>query len=208
MREPEATLALADYRNQVWRSYAAVRNSPRGVAAWLRWRAERDRLFSDHPQSAIDPADRPRFKALAYYAYDPRWRVTARVDPVAETELEIAHSGTGATTYRRFGRVRVELPGGGTTLYLFWLDTYGGGIFLPFRDATAGTETYGGGRYLLDTAKGADLGLSRHGELVLDFNYAYHPSCVYNARWSCPLAPRANHLPVAVTAGERLPDFG
>jgi uncharacterized protein (DUF1684 family) len=86
---------------------------------------------------------------------------------------------------------------------VYWIDVYGGGVFLPFRDATAGTETYGAGRYLLDTVKGADLGGS-DSRLILDFNYAYHPSWAYDARWSCPLAPPENRLDVAVRAGERL----
>jgi uncharacterized protein (DUF1684 family) len=76
-------------------------------------------------------------------------------------------------------------------------------VFLPFRDATSGTTSYGGGRYLWDSVKGADLG-SADEELVLDFNYAYHPSCVYDPRWSCPLAPRDNWLGIPVEAGERL----
>jgi uncharacterized protein (DUF1684 family) len=83
------------------------------------------------------------------------------------------------------------------------LEGYGGGLFVPFGDLTNGHETYGGGRYLLDSAKGADLG--SHGNwVVLDFNFAYRPSCVHSDRWSCPLAPVENRLPVAVRAGERL----
>ena len=89
-------------------------------------------------------------------------------------------------------------------LTAYWLQEYGGGVFLPFRDATAGSGTYGGGRYLLDTAKGADLGSSGD-RVVLDFNFAYHPSCVHDPRWSCPLAPTDNALTMTVNAGERLP---
>ena len=66
--------------------------------------------------------------------------------------------------------------------------------------------TYGGGRYLIDTVKGADLGFDReHGTAVLDFNFAFNPSCSYDARWACPLAPAANRLAVPVTAGEQQP---
>src|SRR5438094_612159 len=83
-------------------------------------------------------------------------------------------------------------------------DIYGGGVFLPFRDATSGRTTYGGGRYLLDTAKGADLGV-RSDELVLDFNFAYHPSCVHDSTWTCPLAPLENRLAAPIDAGERMP---
>ena len=81
---------------------------------------------------------------------------------------------------------------------------YGGGVFLPFRDETNGATTYGAGRYVLDTVKGADLG-GADGRLVVDFNYAYHPSCAYDPRWSCPLAPATNRLVGPVEAGERLP---
>ena len=86
----------------------------------------------------------------------------------------------------------------------FWLDAYGGGLFVPFRDATCGAETYGGGRYLLDTAKAADLGADGAGNLILDFNFAYDPACAWDAAWACPLAPPGNRLEVAVRAGERL----
>ena len=88
-------------------------------------------------------------------------------------------------------------------LGVFWIEGYAGGIFIPFRDGTSGRETYGGGRYLWDSIKGADLGSERD-ELVLDFNFAYHPSCVYDARWSCPLAPPENRLAIPIPAGERL----
>ncbi len=86
---------------------------------------------------------------------------------------------------------------------LYWLEGYAGGLFVPFADATSGATTYGAGRYLLDTVKGADLG-TRDGRLVLDFNFAYNPSCSYDPRWSCPLAPPGNRLTVAITAGERV----
>ena len=107
----------------------------------------------------------------------------------------------------RFGRARATFAGDGepeqVSLDLFWLDAYGGGLFVPFADATSGAETYGAGRYALDTIKGADLGTQR-GRLVLDLNFAYQPSCSYDVQWTCPLAPPANRLEVAVRAGERL----
>jgi uncharacterized protein (DUF1684 family) len=96
-----------------------------------------------------------------------------------------------------------ERLGGELTLY--WLGGYGGGVFLPFRDATTGKATFGGGRYLLDGIKGADLGRDAQGRAILDFNFAYNPSCAYSARWICPLAPPENALPVAIHAGERMP---
>ena len=112
--------------------------------------------------------------------------------------------GAYAPTQPPFGAV--ELPIG--SLEVFWLDAYGGGVFLPFRDLTSGKTTYGGGRYLVDTVKGTDGGCLEvtpgSTDVTIDFNYAYHPSCVYSPRWACPLAPPENRLPVPVRAGERL----
>ena len=120
-------------------------------------------------------------------------------------ELVIPTSTGDPTRFTRIGFVRPVLGGRQVSLAVYWLEGYGGGLFLPFRDAQAGVETYGGGRYLLDTVKGADLGTSGGGErLVLAFNSAYNPSCSYDPRWSCPLAPPENRIDVAVTAGERM----
>ncbi len=114
----------------------------------------------------------------------------------------LPHSGDGGTEASAFGKVVLPLDGS-PELNLYWLDDYGGGVLLPFRDATSGAETYGGGRYLLDTAKGADLGATGD-RIVLDFNFSYHPSCVHDVRWSCPLAPPENRVAVPIRGGERL----
>ena len=111
---------------------------------------------------------------------------------------------------RRAGRVSFTLGGDAITLAVYWIDVYGGGLFLPFRDATSGGETYGAGRYLHDTVKGSELLLlddtDEHGysggQALLDFNYAYNPSCAYDPRWVCPLTPPENRLAVAIRAGE------
>ena len=82
---------------------------------------------------------------------------------------------------------------------------YAGGLFIPFRDATNGTETYGAGRYLVDSAKSADLGGDpATGTLIIDFNFAFQPSCAFDPRWACPLAPPENRLDIPIRAGERL----
>jgi uncharacterized protein (DUF1684 family) len=110
-----------------------------------------------------------------------------------------------ALSFTRLGEVRLALPAGDRTLAVYWMAGYAGGIFLPFRDTTNGDATYGAGRYLLDTAKSADLGGDvAAGRLILDFNFAFHPSCAFDPRWSCPLAPPENRLDVAVEVGERL----
>jgi uncharacterized protein (DUF1684 family) len=85
------------------------------------------------------------------------------------------------------------------------MEGYTGGLFLAFRDATGGVESYVAGRYLLDGAKSADLGGDpARGTLVLDFNFAYQPSCAFDPRWACPLAPAENRLDLPIRAGERL----
>ncbi len=92
------------------------------------------------------------------------------------------------------------------SLSFYWLDIYGGGLFLPFRDTTCPAESYGGGRYLFDTIKGSDFlpvpGEQHWMRIILDFNYAYNPSCAYNSRWTCPLAPLENRLNIPIRAGE------
>lgn len=196
-------LELADYRRRVHAHYAAVRDTANPQEAWEMWRQHRDDLFREHPQSPLEAAERTVGYRTPFAAYDPRYRLTASVTPVDEPSVPVAHSSAGTTTFRSIGTLSASLPGGDVELGLLWLDTYGGGLFLPFRDATSGTTSYGGGRYLLDTAKGADLG-TEEGRLVLDFNFAYHPSCVYSSRWSCPLAPPQNHLDVPIPVGEQM----
>ncbi len=203
MSEPHETLALLDYRRATSDLYSRVRQDPADEDSWKNWRHGRDDLFATHSQSALKVEELEDFAGLSFFDYDPAWRVQAKVEPVAQQELSIVHSDRKFTPVRRFAQAKFEVQGEELSLALYWLDSYGGGIFLPFRDGTSGKETYGGGRYLLDTAKGADLG--HDGDLILlDFNYAYHPSCVHSDRWSCPLAPPENHLDLRITAGERL----
>ncbi len=204
MADPTDTLALADYRRRVHAIYGTVRELHDPCEAWLGWQTERDRLFAEHPQSPVAPEDRSAFERLQYFSYNPAWRFEdVAVEAAGGPALAIHDRDAAATAFVPFGRVRLEAGGEEFALTVYWLDAYGGGLFLPFRDGTSGRETYGGGRYLLDTAKGADLG-GGPGALVLDFNFAYHPSCVYDARWSCPLAPPENRLAVRIAAGERL----
>ncbi len=196
-------LDLWDYRRRVADMYGRARAGGGGRPTWERWRHERDELFATHPQSPIPATGRRDFAGTPFWPYDPAWRVAGRVEPVDGARRELGHSGPGSTRFVAIGTVDVVLPPGHARLTLYWLDTYGGGVFLAFRDMTSGDATYGGGRYLLDTAKGADLGHDGD-RVVLDFNYAYHPSCVYDDRWSCPLAPPENHLGLPVEAGERI----
>ncbi len=197
-------LALLDWKRRVFELYTAIRHETDPELAWQRWRAERDELFGAHPQTPLTEDARETFSGLPYYDYDASLRVLAEVEPAEPVRREIATSGERPYAFTRFARARFALDGGEHGLDLYWLDGYGGGVFLSFADATSGRETYGAGRYLLDTVKGADLG-SVEGRLVLDFNFAYNPSCSYDPRWVCPLAPPGNRLPVPVRAGERYP---
>jgi uncharacterized protein (DUF1684 family) len=119
--------------------------------------------------------------------------------------VDLPVSGGGVMAFRRFGAVTIPFPIGARRLELYWMEGYAGGLFLPFRDATNGAETYGAGRYLLDAAKSADLGGDvGGGTLILDFNFAFQPSCAFDPKWACPLAPPENRLDIEVRAGERL----
>jgi uncharacterized protein len=197
-------LELADWRRQVSELYAAVRAEHDAVAAWMRWREVRDRLFRSHPQSPVPAAERGDTTSPAYYDYDPALRTVADLEAADGATFELPGSTSGHVTAERVGAAHLSLGGVPLTLSMFWLLDYAGGFFLTFRDATSGSETYGAGRYLLDTAKGADLGASGDGRLVLDFNFSYQPSCSYDPQWSCPLPPRENWLTIPIRAGERL----
>jgi uncharacterized protein (DUF1684 family) len=181
-----------------------VRAAADPETAWQSWRDTRDLLFRSHPQSPLPADAREGFAGLDYYDYDPRARVVATLADVDAPPQEVETSGVQPLAFTPFARATFELRGRPLALEVHWLECYGGGAFLCFRDATSGLETYGGGRYLLDTVKGADLG-EAGGQLVLDFNFAYNPSCAYDPGWVCPLAPAANRLPLAIEAGERVP---
>jgi len=196
-------LDLLDYRRTVSEMYATMRRSRLDEAGrCLEFRRARDELFRAHPQSAIPPEHRARFQGLRYYPYDPTLRFVLPLDTAVKSEvIEMHLRADGIVQLMRLGRVHFVVQTEEVSLMLFWMLGYGGGVFLPFRDASAVDETYEGGRYLLDTIKGADLGQDG-ASLVIDFNYAYNPSCAYNPHWDCPLAPPENWLPVAIRAGE------
>ncbi len=182
----EEVLALADWRRRVAELYSDVRRMAMSdpEAALVRWRVVRESLYRDHRQSPV-PAERRSTFAARHFPRDSalRFEVPLRSD-------ESAAAVESEPALRRIGWVDVPFRAGVRKLAVFWLEEYSGGLFLPFRDATNGTETYGGGRYLLDGAKNADLGGDgERGTLILDFNFAYHPSCAFDPRWACP-SPR------------------
>jgi uncharacterized protein (DUF1684 family) len=197
------TLALLDWRRRIAELYAEIRGSSDPREAWNVWQSTRSELFRRHPQSPVPSSERDRYGGPYVYPYDAAWRTLAEVEPAEPKSLAIPTSTADEMTLRRWGLARFRLQQTDLTLELYWLEGYGGGVFLPFADVTSGRETYGAGRYLLDSIKGADLG-QEGTRLILDFNFAYQPSCSYDPRWMCPLAPPANRLPLDVLAGERL----
>ena len=200
------SLTLLGWRRSVSGLYGEVRSLVAAggdpAEAHRRWREGRDVLFAEHPDSPIPPRARAGFRGLAYAPYDAALRWTLPVGLAVDHELREVPTGTdGTVRFERSGRV--ELPDGRGGLDVWWLLGYGGGVFVPVKDATSGRTTYGGGRYLLDTVKGADLGGSADGaELVIDLNFAYQPSCAFDPAWACPLASPGNTLPGDVQAGE------
>jgi uncharacterized protein (DUF1684 family) len=220
-------LTLADWRRRVAALYVDVRRllPADPDEALARWRREREALYRHHPQSPVPAAAQGAFRAL-HFPTDPSLRFDVRVEPDAPADAQatgsaaVASAGLGAfgaaplllpisdgggMQLRRIGFVAVPFPAGTRRLAVFWMAGYAGGLFLPFRDATNGRETYAAGRYLLDGAKSADLGGDPDaGTLHLDFNFAYQPSCAFDPRWACPLAPPENWLDLPIRAGERI----
>ncbi len=204
---PTPELDLLDYKRRVFALYARVREEPDPARAFAAWARERDDLFAHHPQSALPAERRAGFAGLSYFPHDPRGRVLAEVATAERVRYDVASSVGDAMAFERIGVARFVLGDAPCELELYWLAGYGGGLFVPFADATSGAATYGAGRYLLDTVKGADLG-THDGRLVLDFNLAYNPSCSYDPRWACPLAPPPNRLAIPVEMGERHVEAG
>lgn len=201
---PDDPLALAEWRRTVAEIYAHLRSAEVPEAGWHRWRQERDLLFRHHPCSPLPQSARRQDHGLRYFDYDPAYRFLVEIEPIEGTAETIDLGTDGSFRAAPVARTRGLAGALRRELTLFWITGYGGGLFLPFSDATCGQASYGGGRYLLDTIKGADLG-TLSGRLILDFNFSYNPSCAYDPRWICPLAPPENRTIVSVSAGERTP---
>jgi len=194
-------LAVADWRRRVFALYGAVRAAGDPVEAHALWRAGRDELLAAHPASPVPAEDRAAFHGAEIGVYQPRLRFEVAVDTDAEpVRWEVPTATDGVVPFTRIGVLHLPTVG---DLDVWWLESYGGGVFVPVKDALAGARTYGGGRYLLDTVKGADLGGDvRDGWLVVDLNFAYNPSCAYSPSWTCPLAPAGNTVAVPLPVGE------
>ena len=205
-------LALYDYRARVAAFYRkrnqALLAGEDAALVLQRFREKRDQLFATHSQSALDEEQQREFQGLHYFPYNPATRFAVTIDTqVEQTQQTIAMNAQEEMKMTKVGEVHFTVGNTPIALSLYWLDVYGGGLFLPFRDATCPAQSYGGGRYLFDTMKGSDPvpGADDQDDkhIVLDFNYAYNPSCAYNDLWVCPLAPIENRLHVPIPAGEQ-----
>jgi uncharacterized protein (DUF1684 family) len=162
------------------------------------FREDKDAFFRTDPRSPLTPEQRARFTGLAYYPEDELLRIDAPLDAdVDRTEDVVMATSTGdAQTYHRAGTVSFEIDDQQAEITLYASEDTEE-LFVPFRDATSGKETYGAGRYLeVEPPDGS-------GRVILDFNRAYNPNCCYNEFWSCPLPPRENWLSVPIRAGEK-----
>lgn len=204
-------LELYDFRCRVAAMYRerneSLMSGANPVDVWERFRAVKDDLFAHHSQSPFDDEQRRNFQGLPYFPYNAEMRFIVDIDTnVEQTRQTILMNADETMNMITIGKVHFVVGEETVSLSIYWLEIYGGGLFLPFRDLTCAKESYGGGRYLFDTIKGSDfvpvLGTNDPTRILLDFNYAYNPSCAYNNRWVCPLAPTENRLNVPMRAGE------
>ena len=194
---------VADWRRRVFAIYETVRGSADPAEGHAAWRTARDELFSRHPSTPVMADDLPSFAGLPVEPYDPAWRFEVEVEEAEPARFDFETGTDGVVPFERLGVAVV--PGVGS-LDVWRLTSYGGGIFIPVRDGLAGAHggTYGGGRYLVDSVKGASLNTdAAPNTLVLDFNFADNPSCAYDPAWACPLAPPGNRVTVDIPVGER-----
>jgi len=161
------------------------------------FRRDKDEFFREDPRSPLTPEQRANFAGLSYYPESPALRIEGELDTAVDRDEDIVMQTTtgGTQVYRRAGRVRFEVDGQPAEITLYESPEQHE-LFVPFRDATSGKETYGAGRYL-EVEPPAD------GRAVVDFNDAYNPYCAYNPEWSCPIPPGENWLAVPVRAGEK-----
>ncbi|USG62602.1 DUF1684 domain-containing protein [Sneathiella marina] len=194
---------LADWRRQINDLYARIRLMDDPVAAWKLWHETRSRLFKHHAMSPVPVEKRSEFKEINVFSYDPAFRYSVTLRPVVPITTAVDLGPDGVMTYKSVAKTCGLEESLGSELTVFWILGYGGGLFIPFQDQSNGDTSFGGGRYIIDAIKGADLGLDPDSRLILDFNFSYNPSCAMNAAYVCPLSPPENKIYEAISAGEK-----
>jgi len=165
------------------------------MSALEHFRREKDEFFRTSPQSPLTSAQKRSFQGLCHFPENPGLDLTLDLELLHDpSPLSMQTTAGDVQIYERYGRIRFEVEGQAASLIIYRSES---GLFLPFVDALAGKETYGGGRYL----EPEELAGNR---VRVDFNLAYNPYCAYNDRWSCPITPAENRLKVAIRAGEKV----
>ncbi len=161
-----------------------------------KFRSEKDDFYKTSSESPLKEEQKADFSGLKYYPENPELVFDLPIDKniEGETLLPMQTSAGDSETYKRYGRINFQVSGQDAVLTVF-KDINDSSLFLPFRDSTAGTETYGSGRYV--EVEEVD------GKLKVDFNYAYSPNCAYNEQWRCPIPPVENKISVPIEAGEK-----
>jgi len=160
------------------------------------FRDQKDQFFKRAPQSPLPPDKQQEFTGLSYYEPDESFAFTVDLQPAEPADVQISTTTGDVRTYKRVATAQFNVDGESVQVALY--STGHDSLFLPFRDATSGSETYGAGRYI-------DVAPDDDGTAVIDFNYAYAPFCAYSDRYSCALPPQENWLTVPIRAGERNP---
>lgn len=165
------------------------------VSELAQVREERDRFLREHYASPLPAEDQAAFPGLDYFPTDEAWRITASFDPSPPSKIDIPSTSGMNSGYTAVGTVKLTIAD--VSYDLIVLDDGDGGVFIPFRDGTSGTETYTGGRYV-------NLALDEHGDATIDFNSAANPWCVYDEEFVCPLPPQGNWIAERIEAGEKM----
>jgi len=166
-----------------------------------RNRNEKDYFFKDHRQSPIPEKERRKFKKLRYFPPDIRYRFERPlIEHNPKKHVQIEDTGGNLRDMLRWGEFRFTIDGTACVLQAYKTEYNEPRLFIPFKDATSGKETYGAGRYI-DLQEPEDV--TTKGLWILDFNKAYNPWCAFSMDYVCPYVPPENWLKVAVRAGEK-----
>ena len=203
-------LSLINWRREIFSIYDEVRSEEDGIVAWNIWKDKREKLFKFHPESpTFDPKKQSGFNDVpVLYSYNQKFSLFSKFELISNSDIiQLNTDENSITRLKPFIKTTNLKDFLGIELTIFKIEGYGGGLFLPFTDTgcKSGGAHYEGGRYLIDTVKGADLGELKTDELRLDFNFSYNPSCSYNSKWTCPILKNFNRISILVDAGEKKP---